>query len=996
MTPLRIAFVHPDLGIGGAERLVVDAAVGLQSRGHSVVLYTSHHDPTHCFQETRDGTLKVSVAGDWLPRHLFGKGYILFAILRSIVLSFSLCLGHFGQYDLLVVDQLSASIPVLRFTNAKILFYCHFPDKLLTKRQSLLKKIYRLPVDFLEEQTTRMADKIVVNSRFTAGVFMKAFPSIKRAPDVLYPGIPLKSYCKEVNAADPTVIPLISEQQLLLSINRFERKKNIELAIYTFERLREQIPEEFPTLRLVVAGGYDTRVRENVEYLEELELLAIQMGFSTHVYSHGSKPPPKDAQVVFIPSFNDEQRTFLLARSLCLLYTPSEEHFGIVPVEAMYARLPVIAVNNGGPTETVGDGETGFLRNPDPTEFADAIAKLVTGVIRKEDLGSKGKMLVEEKFSSEALIDELERIISTMRGNEGGKGTSALYSFLTVFCILSALLSRHGGQRHSALCTWSNDFARAHILEQSKKWMGSSIGKIQSPSYRSSSPVRIVPRSSSLTSNRVSPPDVVFQEAQSPSPLGETVVTDGSWVDTDRHQNRSGEFLSVPGPSITEEGRWVFLRMIYEGQKRRGVGRDWWSGYFGSYDVPSKRSLASRRSSSASAESVKLRENTPSLQPPKLDTTGFSIPVFIPASPMSAGTHFSDNIVSVGNMLEPQNVPPWLQRLLELGPGIPSFLRGEYQEIDSLEVTRIREGGRISDHPYSLVVAQQREHMRRNRYYDIIPYDRSRVVLDEASAPEFSDYINASHVQGLPGTRSYIVSQGPMSNTFGDFWQMVWEQRSGLIIMLTREEERGRIKCHRYWPSQEGEESEFENIGGILVKLVQEQILSGGDVILRQMEITTGNDREKKRRVWQLHFLAWPDHRASSPQSVLAILDLARELQTRVEAEFEAGPMVVHCSAGCGRTGTFCAIDGVIALLENGDDARGELDVVHATVEKFREHRVSMVQTLEQYAFCYEAVLYRILEWQHGVGKPPRWITQFQTAAALQTAAEKDTISGPV
>ncbi|KND00720.1 uncharacterized protein SPPG_03836 [Spizellomyces punctatus DAOM BR117] len=965
MTPLRIAFVHPDLGIGGAERLVVDAAVGLQSRGHSVVLYTSHHDPTHCFQETRDGTLKVSVAGDWLPRHLFGKGYILFAILRSVVLSFSLCLGHSGQYDLLVVDQLSASIPVLRFANAKILFYCHFPDKLLTKRQSLLKKIYRLPVDFLEEQTTRMADKIVVNSRFTAGVFMRAFPSIKQAPDVLYPGVPLKSYCKEVNTADPTVIPLMSEQQLLLSINRFERKKNIELAIYTFERLREQIPGKFPTLRLIVAGGYDTRVRENVEYLEELELLAIQMGFLTHVYNHGSKPPPKDAQVVFIPSFNDEQRTFLLARSLCLLYTPSEEHFGIVPVEAMYAGLPVIAVNNGGPTETVVDSVTGFLRNPDPTEFADAIAKLATGVVRKEDLGSKGKTLVEEKFSSEALIDELERIISTMRGKEDGKGTSALYSFLTGFCILLALLSRHGGQRHRALCTWSNDFARARTLEQSKKWMGSSIGKIQSPSFRSSSPVRIVPRSSSLTSNSVSPPDVVFHEAQSPSPLGETVVTDGSWVDTDRHQNRTGEFLSVPGPSVTEEGS------------------------------PSKRSLASRRSSSASAESVKLRENTPSLQPPKLDTTGFSIPVFIPASPMSAGTQFSDNIVSVGNMLEPQNVPPWLQRLLDSGPAIPSILREEYQEIDSHEVTRIREGGRISDHPYSLVVAQQRQHMRRNRYYDIIPYDRTRVVLGEASAPELSDYINASHVQGLPGTRSYIVSQGPMSNTFGDFWQMVWEQRSGLIIMLTKEEERGRIKCHRYWPSQEGEELEFENISGISVKLVQEQNLSGGDVMLRQMEIATGNDREKRRRVWQLHFVAWPDHKASSPQSVLAILDLARELQTRVEAESEAGPMVVHCSAGCGRTGTFCAIDGVITLLENGDDARGELDVVHATVEKFREHRVSMVQTLEQYAFCYEAVLYRLLEWQHGVGKPPSWITQFQTAAALQTVAEKDPISGP-
>ena len=149
---LRIGFIHPDLGIGGAERLVVDAAIGLQQRGHIVDVYTSHYDSQHCFQETR--SLHIRVWGDELPRKLFGKGHILFAILRSWYLALLLLL-HGYKYDVLFVDQISASIPLLRLTGAKILFYCHFPDKLLTHRTTWIKTLYRWPADVLEEFTTR-------------------------------------------------------------------------------------------------------------------------------------------------------------------------------------------------------------------------------------------------------------------------------------------------------------------------------------------------------------------------------------------------------------------------------------------------------------------------------------------------------------------------------------------------------------------------------------------------------------------------------------------------------------------------------------------------------------------------------------------------------------------------------------------------------------------------------------------------------------------------
>ncbi|KAG0027201.1 Alpha-1,3-mannosyltransferase-like protein, partial [Podila clonocystis] len=153
---LKVAFLHPDLGIGGAERLVVDAAVGLQNLGHKVVMYTSHHDPTHCFEETRDGTLTVKVGGNSIvPRTILGRFYIICAIFRNLHLALSLLLlSKQDQFDVIIVDQLSVSIPVLRWTGAKIFFYCHFPDKLLTKRESFLKKLYRLPVDKIEELTT--------------------------------------------------------------------------------------------------------------------------------------------------------------------------------------------------------------------------------------------------------------------------------------------------------------------------------------------------------------------------------------------------------------------------------------------------------------------------------------------------------------------------------------------------------------------------------------------------------------------------------------------------------------------------------------------------------------------------------------------------------------------------------------------------------------------------------------------------------------------------
>ncbi|KAJ1928166.1 Alpha-1,3-mannosyltransferase-like protein [Tieghemiomyces parasiticus] len=418
--PLRIALIHPDLGIGGAERLVVDAAVGLQDQGHEVTVYTSHHDPGHCFQETNDGTLTIHVLGNTLfPRVIFGRFYILCAILRGWHLVLALWLTQGDIYDVVVCDQLSAYLPLIRLLfSARTLFYCHFPDKYLIQGgASRLKRLYRLPFDYFEERTTALADRVVVNSRFTASIFKRAFPTITRAPAVLYPGIRLDAYGTDVNVEDPALRPLRltkadgTDSTFLLSINRFERKKNVDLAIRTLIELRRTVPDR--PLRLVVGGGYDPRVPENVQYLQELNILARDGGLTTHtVRSHVTEATPPTVDVLFVPSFTENQRAYLLCHALCLLYTPSFEHFGIVPVEAMYSRLPVVAVNNGGPKETVRDGLTGFLRSPTPEAFAEPIRTvLLADPAACRRLGAAGHEWARDTFGLKAFVKSLDETV---------------------------------------------------------------------------------------------------------------------------------------------------------------------------------------------------------------------------------------------------------------------------------------------------------------------------------------------------------------------------------------------------------------------------------------------------------------------------------------------------------------------------------------------------------------------------------------------------------
>lgn len=400
---MRILFLHPDLGIGGAERLVVDAAIALKNRGHSVSFLTNHHDPTHCFEETKNGSLQVRVVGDWLPRSIFGKFYAFCAYFRMVYAAFYITLfqSKAEKIDLIFCDLISLGIPILKFAKfrPRILFYCHFPDQLLTKPGGFLKKLYRLPLNYLEEKTTGASDGVLVNSKFTSRIFTETFKTLNVSPDVLYPSLVTKSFDKPITNQQIDEIP--KNAQILLSINRYERKKNLPLALKAFKIMEGSVSKlEFDRLHLVLAGGYDSLNLENIEHHDELQVIAENLGIKE--------------KVTFLRSPSDETKIQLLHRCKLLLYTPTNEHFGIVPLEAMYLARPVIAVNCGGPTETIVHEQTGFLCESTPEDFANAAAIIIKDSKLGERMGEMGRKRVEQRFSFEAFTEKLDTIVKNL------------------------------------------------------------------------------------------------------------------------------------------------------------------------------------------------------------------------------------------------------------------------------------------------------------------------------------------------------------------------------------------------------------------------------------------------------------------------------------------------------------------------------------------------------------------------------------------------------
>ncbi|XP_074788747.1 receptor-type tyrosine-protein phosphatase delta isoform X17 [Athene noctua] len=228
----------------------------------------------------------------------------------------------------------------------------------------------------------------------------------------------------------------------------------------------------------------------------------------------------------------------------------------------------------------------------------------------------------------------------------------------------------------------------------------------------------------------------------------------------------------------------------------------------------------------------------------------------------------------------------------------------------------------------------------KNRYANVIAYDHSRVLLSAIEGIPGSDYINANYIDGYRKQNAYIATQGALPETFGDFWRMMWEQRGATVVMMTKLEERSRVKCDQYWPSRG-----TETYGLIQVTLLDTVELA--TYCVRTFALYK-NGSSEKREVRQFQFTAWPDH--GVPEHPTPFLAFLRRVKTCNPPD--AGPMVVHCSAGVGRTGCFIVIDAMLERIKHEKTVD-----IYGHVTLMRAQRNYMVQTEDQYIFIHDALL---------------------------------------
>ncbi|KAJ6104211.1 hypothetical protein N7523_010531 [Penicillium sp. IBT 18751x] len=353
-----------------------------------------------------------------------------------------------------------------------------------------------------------------------------------------------------------------------------------------------------------------------------------------------------------------------------------------------------------------------------------------------------------------------------------------------------------------------------------------------------------------------------------------------------------------------------------------------------------------------------------------------------------------------------QDLPPWLREAADIKDQ-GRIVSERFLDLEKRELSRMKQA--LTYEGNSAVAGGASKKYRvagiekgtKNRYNDIYPFDHTRVRL-EGIPSGACDYVNANHIQAELSNRRYIATQAPVPDTFNDFWRVVWEQDVRLIVSLTAELERGQVKCHPFWRSGD--------YGPFKVKAYSERFIhveskgrstdptakrplpsdappqnadSSNEnpvIIVRHFSLChTSFPFQPLRDITQLQYPYWPDFGTTSqPTHLLNLIEqcnkVIRSTSTRSFGSQDAEPsgqrpVLVHCSAGCGRTGTFCTVDSVLDILKRqrsqsaGTDELTEmtrdtsLDLISKTVEDFRTQRPSMVQNLSQFVLCYESVL---------------------------------------
>ncbi|XP_007543879.1 tyrosine-protein phosphatase non-receptor type 18 isoform X3 [Poecilia formosa] len=264
----------------------------------------------------------------------------------------------------------------------------------------------------------------------------------------------------------------------------------------------------------------------------------------------------------------------------------------------------------------------------------------------------------------------------------------------------------------------------------------------------------------------------------------------------------------------------------------------------------------------------------------------------------------------------------------------PAAVEQEYQVVRSQSLQLKK------DHGLTTEVGSLKDNAKKNRYKDILPYDQTRVVLSLQTSGSDSDYINASFVQGASGDCRYIASQAPLSSTLTDFWRMIWQHKIKVIVMACREIEMGKRKCECYWAAP----LQSAAFGPFTVTTVESR--PNQDVVVRTLVVCYQQDVHS---LVQFQYLSWPDH--DVPYETTGILDLLDRARSSQGAE--SSPILVHCSAGCGRTGVICALDYIHDLVVTKKITE-DFSVLDLVLE-LRRQRPSAVQTKDQYGFIFTA-----------------------------------------
>lgn len=279
------------------------------------------------------------------------------------------------------------------------------------------------------------------------------------------------------------------------------------------------------------------------------------------------------------------------------------------------------------------------------------------------------------------------------------------------------------------------------------------------------------------------------------------------------------------------------------------------------------------------------------------------------------------------------------------------------------------------------------ENAKKNRYIDVPCLEESRVRLLELNDDMKTNYIHANFMDGYKHPKAYIATQGPLPHTQGHFWQMVWEQQVYVIVMVTRCIERSRMKCIQYWP-ESSETQQFE-----MVEVTHQETLEFEDHVERTF-CMKHKKSGKTRKIIQFQMTSWPDFGVpSSAESCLHVVGLVREAQADAVQSLESKwtghpkgpPIIVHCSAGIGRTGTFCTIDVNVDRLAD----IGKCEVFN-TVKQFRAQRALTIQTVEQFEFCYLAILEHALNMPNTGSEEKDAIRDFLEGWKMQARRSSD------